>query len=60
MSLRFGTDGVRGDTRTVLSAEAVAALGRAGAEVLGANGSRGGPRHSCFESYRWPPQFTGE
>ncbi len=35
MSLRFGTDGVRGDTRTVLSADAVAALGRAGAEVLG-------------------------
>ncbi len=38
MSLRFGTDGVRGDTRTVLSAAAVAALGRAGAEVLGAEG----------------------
>lgn len=38
MSLRFGTDGVRGDTRTVLSAEAVAVLGRAGAEVLGAEG----------------------
>lgn len=38
MSLRFGTDGVRGDTRTELSVEAVAALGRAGAEVLGAEG----------------------
>ena len=38
MSLRFGTDGVRGDTRTVLSAAAVAALGRAGAEVLGPRG----------------------
>ena len=38
MSLRFGTDGVRGDTRTVLSAVAVAALGRAGAEVLGPRG----------------------
>ena len=38
MSLRFGTDGVRGDTRTVLNADAVAALGRAGAEVLGAQG----------------------
>lgn len=35
MSLRFGTDGVRGDTRTVLGAAAVEALGRAGAEVLG-------------------------
>ena len=35
MSLRFGTDGVRGDTRTVLSAAAVVALGRAGAEILG-------------------------
>ena len=35
MSLRFGTDGVRGDTRTVLSAAAVAALGQAGAEILG-------------------------
>ena len=38
MSLRFGTDGVRGDARTVLSPAAVAALGRAGAEVLGADG----------------------
>ena len=38
MSLRFGTDGVRGDTRTVLRAAAVAALGRAGAEVLGPQG----------------------
>ena len=38
MSLRFGTDGVRGDTRTLLFAETVAALGRAGAEVLGAEG----------------------
>ncbi len=38
VSLRFGTDGVRGDTRTVLSAAAVAALGRAGAEVLGPQG----------------------
>ena len=36
MSLRFGTDGVRGDARTVLSVAAIAALGRAGAEVLGA------------------------
>jgi len=35
--LRFGTDGVRGDTRTVLSAQAVAALGRAAAEILGDN-----------------------
>ncbi|MDE0065502.1 MAG: phosphoglucosamine mutase [Acidimicrobiaceae bacterium] len=38
MSLRFGTDGVRGDTRTLLSAQAVAALGRAGADVLGGEG----------------------
>lgn len=38
VNLQFGTDGVRGDTRTLLSAEAVAALGRAGAEVLGADG----------------------
>lgn len=38
VSLRFGTDGVRGDTRTLLSVEAVAALGRAGADVLGADG----------------------
>lgn len=38
MNLRFGTDGVRGDTRSELSVEAVAALGRAGAEVLGAKG----------------------
>ena len=38
MSLRFGTDGVRGDTRTVLCAAAVEALSRAGAEVLGPQG----------------------
>jgi len=38
VSLRFGTDGVRGDTRTVLCAAAVAALGRAGAEVLSSHG----------------------
>ncbi len=37
MSLRFGTDGVRGDTRTVLTSTAVAALGRAAAETLGNN-----------------------
>jgi phosphoglucosamine mutase len=37
VSLRFGTDGMRADARTVLTASAVAALGRAGAEVLGAD-----------------------
>ena len=36
MALRFGTDGVRGDARTDLTAEAVERLGRAGAEILGA------------------------
>ena len=36
MVLRFGTDGVRGDARTDLTAEAVERLGRAGAEILGA------------------------
>lgn len=35
MSLRFGTDGVRADARTTLTPRAVAALSRAGAEVLG-------------------------
>ena len=35
MALRFGTDGVRGDARTDLTAETVERLGRAGAEVLG-------------------------
>jgi phosphoglucosamine mutase len=35
VSLRFGTDGIRGDAREELSTAAVAALGRAGAEVLG-------------------------
>ena len=34
MELRFGTDGVRGDARTELSAPAVERLGRAAAEVL--------------------------
>ena len=38
MSLRFGTDGIRADARDVLTAPVVAALGRAGAEVLGADG----------------------
>lgn len=36
MALRFGTDGVRGDARAELTAEAVERLGRAGAEILGA------------------------
>jgi phosphoglucosamine mutase len=38
VSLRFGTDGIRADARDVLTAPVVAALGRAGAEVLGADG----------------------
>ena len=38
MSLRFGTDGIRADARDALTAPVVAALGRAGAEVLGADG----------------------
>ena len=38
MALRFGTDGVRGDARAELTAEAVERLGRAGAEILGAEG----------------------
>lgn len=36
MTLTFGTDGVRGDTRRELTEQAVDALGRAAAEVLGA------------------------
>ena len=36
MTLTFGTDGVRGDARGELTAEFVEALGRAAAEVLGA------------------------
>ena len=36
MTLSFGTDGVRGDTRRELTPEFVEALGRAAAEVLGA------------------------
>ncbi len=38
MRLRFGTDGIRGVARTDITVHAVAALGRAGAEVLGADG----------------------
>lgn len=38
MSLRFGTDGIRADARDVLTTSVVAALGRAGAEVLGPHG----------------------
>lgn len=38
MSLRFGTDGIRADARDVLTPAVVAALGRAGAEVLGPDG----------------------
>ena len=37
MTLTFGTDGVRGDARNELTAEAVETLGRAAAEVLGAD-----------------------
>ena len=37
MTLSFGTDGVRGDARSELTPEFVAALGRAAAEVLGAD-----------------------
>ncbi len=36
MTLAFGTDGVRGDTRSELTSEAVEALGRTAADVLGA------------------------
>ena len=36
MTLSFGTDGVRGDARSELTPEFVEALGRAAAEVLGA------------------------
>ncbi len=38
MTLKFGTDGIRGDTRTELTPHLVEALARAGAEVLGAAG----------------------
>ena len=38
MGLRFGTDGVRGDARADLTAEAAERLGRAGAEILGGQG----------------------
>ena len=37
MSLHFGTDGVRGDARDLLTPTAVSAIGRAGAELLGAD-----------------------
>ena len=36
MTLNFGTDGVRGDTRCELTADAVEMLGRTAAQVLGA------------------------
>ena len=38
MSLRFGTDGMRGDARDLLTPDLVGALGRAGAEILGERG----------------------
>ncbi len=38
MTLKFGTDGVRGDARNELTPHLVAALARAGAEELGADG----------------------
>ena len=38
MTLKFGTDGMRGDARSELTADLVERLGRAGAEVLGADG----------------------
>lgn len=41
MSLRFGTDGMRGDARDLLTPDVVGALGRAGAEILGSTGTDG-------------------
>ncbi len=38
MTLRFGTDGIRGDTRSGLTVPLVEMLARAGVEVLGADG----------------------
>ncbi|NCG24765.1 MAG: phosphoglucosamine mutase, partial [Actinobacteria bacterium] len=38
MTLRFGTDGMRGDARTELTYAPVAALAQAAAEVLGGDG----------------------
>ena len=48
MLLTFGTDGVRGDTRTDLTPSVLEALGRAGAEELGGDGFAVGsdPRES--------------
>jgi phosphoglucosamine mutase len=38
MSLQFGTDGIRGVAHRDVTVDTVAALGRAGAEILGADG----------------------
>ncbi|MEM8708826.1 MAG: phosphoglucosamine mutase, partial [Actinomycetota bacterium] len=48
MSLSFGTDGMRGDARDVLTPVPVRALARAAADVLGASGFAVGrdPRES--------------
>jgi phosphoglucosamine mutase len=43
MTLRFGTDGVRGIANAELTPELVLALGRAAARVLGPGGGRRGP-----------------
>ena len=45
MSLRFGTDGVRGVANTELTPELALALGRAAARVLGGDRCAGRPRH---------------
>ena len=51
MTLRFGTDGMRGDARTELTVDVVRALSRAGAEELGADAFAVGrdPRRSGAE-----------
>ena len=47
MTLRFGTDGVRGVANVELTSELVTALGRAAARVLGSDAAvRGRPRHA--------------
>ncbi|MEZ5167666.1 MAG: hypothetical protein R2695_14715 [Acidimicrobiales bacterium] len=57
MHLTFGTDGMRGDARTVLTAPVVAALGRAGAELLG-GGEFAVGRDPGNRAWRWPQPCT--
>ena len=55
MTLRFGTDGVRGVANTDLTPELVLALGRAAARVLPGKRFLIGPKKYATGDFKLPP-----